>query len=416
MKAHLIYLPLLTISLLNLSAADWPGWRGPQTHGISSERNLPLTWGPGTNLAWQVEPPGKGASSPVIIGDRLYLTTQQDDDSLRVLAYDSANGALRWNQSVGSGRGRTHDLINMATPTVAAEAQHVWAFFGTGLLVCLDKDGKTVWQRDLAKAHGALNTMWGTGTSPILHDGKLLLAIMHQGPSYVLAVDATTGADLWKTPRDHGAKDEAKDSYSSPTLATVDGRTQLIVSGGDHLDAYDPATGERLWANGGLEVPHPYGRTISSPTAAGDLVLTVASGFQNRGHVLAVRAGGKEKEQLWTSSRYSPDCPSPVIYNGYAFTLRDDGNAQCLDLRTGEAHWQERLFSENVKVSPVAADGRIYFLSGRGNCVVVQADQTFEVLARNEFNEDTLAAPAIAHGRIYLRTSKTLYAIGSPNP
>jgi outer membrane protein assembly factor BamB len=236
---------------------------------------------------------------------------------------------------------------------------------------------------------------------------------MHQGPSYVLAVDAATGADLWKTPRDHGAKDEAKDSYSSPTLATADGRTQLIVSGGDHLDAYDPATGERLWVNGGLEVPHPYGRTISSPTAAGDLVLTVASGFQNRGHVMAVRAGGNTKEQLWTSSRYSPDCPSPVIYNGYAFTLRDDGNAQCLDLRTGEAHWQERLFSENVKVSPIAADGRIYFLSGRGNCVVVKADKTFEVLARNEFNEDTLAAPAIANGRLYLRTSKALYAIGS---
>lgn len=416
MKSALLIAPLLVLALLPAVAADWPGWRGPQAHGISTERDLPLVWGPRSNLLWQAEPPGQGASSPVVVGRRLYLTAQKEDDSLLVLAYDPEKGSLLWEQKVGAGRVKTHDSINMAAPTTAADDRRVWALFGTGLLVCLDRDGRLVWERDLKKVHGAFDTMWGLGTSPILHDGRLYLAIMQQGASYVLAINAENSMDVWKTMRDHGAVKEAKDSYSSPTLASVDGQTQLIVSGGDHLDAYDPVSGERLWVTGGLDVPHEYGRTISSPTAAGDFVLAVASGFQNRGKLMAIRARGKGNDtlnqRLWINSRYSPDCPSPVIYYGYAFTVRDDGLAQCIDLRTGEAYWQERLFAENTKISPVAADGRIYFLNSRGNCTVVKADKEFEILARNDFNEDkTLAAMAIADGRIFVRTGRALYAI-----
>ncbi|HAV61206.1 MAG TPA: hypothetical protein DCY13_02435, partial [Verrucomicrobiales bacterium] len=375
---------LLSASLLALVgfspaaiAADWPGWRGPQAHGISVERDLPKNWSSQSNIAWRAEVPGKGASSPTVVAGRLFLTTQRDDDSYSVLAYNTSDGSLAWDTRIGSGRTKTHDLINMATATVAADGQRLWALFGTGELACLDHAGKILWQRDITKVHGDFNIMWGMGTSPIHHDGKIYLAVMHQGPSYVLAVNGETGHDLWKTMRDHGAIKEAKDSYSSPTLASVDGKTQIIVSGGDHLDAYDPDTGERIWETGGLDVPHPYGRTISSPTAAGDFVLTVASGFQNRGHLMAIQARGKGDNTLpyriWINSRYSPDCPSPLIYYGYAFAIRDDGMASCIDLRTGEAYWQERLFTENVKVSPVAGDGHIYFLSGRANCAVVKA-------------------------------------------
>jgi outer membrane protein assembly factor BamB len=416
MRLRLFILSILSAPPVLAAGADWPGWRGPQAHGVSIERDLPLSWTARSHVAWTVEPPGKGASSPVVIAGRLYLTAQTEDESLRVLAYDPVKGSLLWDQKVGAGRVKTHELINMAAPTAAADEKHVWVLFGTGLLACLDRDGKEVWQRDLTRVHGAFNTLWGLGTSPILHDGKLFLAILQQGTSYVLAVDSRTGMDLWKTLRELGALKEGRDSYSSPTLATVDGRSQIVVSGGDHLDAYDPDTGERLWVAGGLDVPHPYGRTIASPTAAGDFVLTVASGYQNQGRLMAMRARGKGtdtlQERLWINSRYSPDCPSPVIYYGLAFTVRDDGIAQCLDLRTGVSYWQERVFAENSKVSPVAGDGRIYFVSGRGNCVVVKAAKEFEVLSRNELNEDTLAAPAIADGRFYLRTARALYAFG----
>ncbi len=424
MKQRFLGILFYAASLTLMPGADWPGWRGPQAHGVSTETSLPIAWSPRSNLVWQAEPPGKGASSPVVVARRLYLTTQKEGDSLNVLAYDPEKGSLLWDQKIGAGNVKTHESINMATPTPAADEKRVWALFGTGQMVCLDRDGKIIWERDLKKVHGEFTNMWGMGTSPILHDGKLYLAIMHQGPSYVLAMNADSGMDLWKTLRNHGAAKEAKDSYSSPTLATVDGQTQIIVSGADHLDAYDPVSGDRLWVSGGLDVPHPYGRTIASPTAAGDFVLTAASGFQNRGRLMAIRARGKGakagtafEQRLWMNSRYSPDCPSPVIYYGLAFTIRDDGIAQCIDLRTGQAYWEERLFTEGTKVSPVAADGRVYFLSGRGNCTVVKADKVFQVLAQNNFDEDTLAAMAIADGRLFLRTSKQLYAIGpAPAP
>lgn len=416
MNAPRFGLLLLASLPVTVFAADWPGWRGPQAHGVSIEQKLPVNWGPHSNICWQADVPGKGASSPIVFGRRLYLTTQLADTSLHVLAYDPLEGNLLWDKKVGAGTAKTHEFINMATSTAAADEQHVWALFGTGLLVCLDKDGNLTWERPLDRVHGPFNTLWGMGTSPILHDGKLYLAIMQQGPSYVLAINAANGMDLWKTMRELGATHENRDSYSSPTLATVDDRTQVIVSGGDHLDAYDPDSGERIWVSGGLEVPHPYGRTIASPTAAGDFVLTAASGYQNQGRLLAMRARGKGtntlEERLWINSRYSPDCPSPLIYFGLAFTLRDDGIAQCMDLRTGEACWQERLFAENSKISPVAGDGRVYFLSGRGNCVVVAAAKKFEVVARNHLDEDTLSALAVADGRLFIRTAHRLYAIG----
>lgn len=417
MKCRTLLPAIIGLTVITpLTAADWPGWRGPQAHGISTDRDLPRNWSAQSNITWRVELPGMGASSPTVVGQQVLLTTQEEDDSFWVLAYDAATGLANWKTRIGSGRSKTHDLINMATATIAADNHRLWAFFGTGELACLDHSGKILWQRDLSKVHGEFKTMWGMGTSPILNDDKLFLAVMHQGPSYVLAINTASGLDLWKTMRDLGAIKEAKDSYSSPTLATVDGKTQIIVSGGDHIDAYDPDSGERIWESGGLDVPHAFGRTIASPTAAGDFVLTVASGFQNRGHLMAIRARGRGDntlpQRLWINSRYAPDCPSPLIYYGLAFAIRDDGIASCYDLRSGEAYWQERLFAENVKVSPVAADGVVYFFSGRANCTVVKADKSFEVIARNELNEDALGSPAIANGRLYIRTAKALYAIG----
>lgn len=397
-------------------SADWPGWRGSSAHGVSIERDLPVTWSRTENIRWRVEPFGKGASSPVVIGKRLYLTAQTDDLSLYVLAYSTESGEPVWKTKIAEGKTGSHELHNMATPTVAANDENLWALFGTGDLACLDHDGKILWKRNLQKVYGDYKVMWGMGTSPILHDGKLYIACMHSGPSYLLCVDGISGRDNWKADRDHGARREARDSYSSPTLATVDGKTQVIVSGADHIDSYDPDTGERIWWSKGLDVPHHFGRTIASPTAAGKFVFTIASGFQNRGYVLAMNADGTGNttvtKRLWKSSRYSPDCASPLLYYGMAFMIRDDGMASCLNLSQGFANWTERLFADNVKVSPVAADGKIYFLNGRGNCTVVKASKEFEVLAQNDLNESTIASMAISDRHLFIRTEEALYSIG----
>jgi outer membrane protein assembly factor BamB len=219
----------------------------------------------------------------------------------------------------------------------------------------------------------------------------------------------------WKKDRNLEPKDEAQDSYSSPIFLRGDGRTQIVVAGAESLNAYDPANGEEIWICGGLKVQHPYGRTISGPTTGEGVIVTVASGFQNRGYTVGLKLGGKGNitgtHRLWTCDKFSSDCPSPVIYEGKVFFIRDDGIASCLDLKTGQAHWQERIFSANVKVSPVAGDGKIYFMNGQGNCTVVTAAPKLEVLATNELNEPTLSTPAIGDHKLFIRTEGHLYCV-----
>jgi outer membrane protein assembly factor BamB len=294
-----------------------------------------------------------------------------------------------------------------------SDGQHVWARFGTGDLACLDAaDGKIVWHRNLGKEFGNYNANHGMGTSPMLLDGRLFIAVMHQGQSFFLALDAKTGKDAWKKDRNLGPTDEAQDSYSSPIFIHARGGKQVVLAGAEAVNAYEPATGAVLWSHGGLKVAHAFGRTIAGPTASGDTVIAVASGFQNRGYTVAVAAGaGEVKDRLWTFEKYSADCPTPLVYEGKVYCIRDDGNASCLDVKTGEVHWQERLFSENVKVSPVAGDGKLYFTSGRGNCHVVRASTKFELLAKNELNESTLATPAISDGQLFIRTDARLYCV-----
>jgi outer membrane protein assembly factor BamB len=392
-------------------AADWPCWRGPDGLGVSGEKDLPVVWAKDKNLAWQFEIPGRGASSPIVVGERVYLTTQTEDSGLHLLAMDRASGRMVWDREIGRGMLHANGLHNMATPTPVSDGTHVWVMFGTGDLACLDNAGNVVWHRNLVKEYGEYRTNHGYGSSPMLDEGRLFIACMHQGPSYVLAVDAGTGKNLWKKERNLGLEDEAQDSYSSPIFLRTSSGTQLVLEGAENVTAYEPANGDQLWNSGGLKVPHHAGRTISGPTAGEGVLIAVASGFQNRGYTVGFAPEAKENRKLWTQTKYSPDCPTPVVYEGNLFMIRDDGNASCLDLKTGQPHWQERLFSDNVKVSPVAGDGKVYFLSGQGNCTVVKASSKFEVLATNEFNQATLSTPAISHGALFIRVQGSLYCV-----
>jgi outer membrane protein assembly factor BamB len=331
-----------------------------------------------------------------------------------LLALDRETGAQVWDTEIARGKLHAHELHNMATPTAVSDGRQVWVLFGTGDLACVSAEGRIAWQRNLVKEFGPLKTNHGYGSSPMLDGNRLFVVRMHQGAdSYVMAVDAKTGKDLWKKDRSNAAREEGKDSYSSPVFHRHGGKMEVVVAGAEVLNAYNPSNGDVVWSVSGLDVPHPYGRTIAGPTAGEGVVVAVASGFQNRGYTVGFKAGGRgditTTHSLWKSTRYSADCPTPVIVGGHLFSIRDDGMASCLNLKTGEALWQERLFTENVKVSPVVAAGRVYFTSGRGNTAVVAATPKFELLSRNELNEDTLATPAVSGGRVYLRTEGGLY-------
>jgi outer membrane protein assembly factor BamB len=401
--------------IANLPAADWPCFRGPDGLGVSSEKGLPVEWSKDKNVAWRIALPGKGASAPIVVGERIYVTTQTEDLGLHVLAIDRKDGTVIWDREIDRGNLPANKLHNMATPTPVSDGNMVWAMFGTGDLACLDKAGKVLWHRNLVKEYGVYKTNHGYGSSPMLENGKLYIVRMHQGPSYVLALNASTGKNIWKKDRNLEPKDESQDSYSSPIFLRAEGRTELVLEGAEAVTAYDPEKGDVLWSTGGLRVATPYGRTIAGLAAGEEVVLAVASGFGNRGYAVAINAKGKgdTARKLWTQKQFSPDCPTPVIYAGKVYMIRDDGNASCLDLKTGEPDWQERLFSSNVKVSPVAADGKVYFMSGQGNCYVVKAGPKYELLSKNELNETTLTTPAISGGQIFLRTEKGLYCVGA---
>jgi outer membrane protein assembly factor BamB len=413
MRTILLSFAILSLPSSTLHAADWPCWRGPDGLGVSVEQNLPSEWSQTKNLAWKTEIPGRGASSPVVVGDRVYVTSQTPDTGLHVIAVDRRQGGIVWDREIAQGRLPANNLHNMATPTAVSDGARVWAMFGTGELACLDSAGKILWQRNLVKDYGPFKTNHGYGSSPMLDSGTLYIACMHQGPSYLLALDATTGRDAWKKDRTFDVKEEAQDSYSSPIFVRLDGRMEVVLAGAESVNGYDPKSGVQHWICNGMKVPHPYGRTISGPTAGEGMLVAVASGFQNRGFTFGLKAGGSGdisgSHRLWTCTKFSADCPTPVIYRGMVFFIRDDGIASCLDLKTGQPHWQERLFTANVKVSPVAGDGKIYFLNGQGNCSVVKASPKLEVIATNELKETTLSTPAISGGALFVRTEERLY-------
>ena len=413
--------PFWCIGALTTSstAADWPGWRGADGSGISPETGLPLEWSAERGVVWSVDLPQWGNSSPCVVGDRVYLTAQLEDASSVVFAVDRGTGRRLWTTPVAEGELKHHELHNMASPTCVADGKNVWALFGTGDLACLDRAGRLVWQRNLTSRHGEYSILWGMASSLRLHGNSLFTICLHGGDSYVLAVDKGTGKDRWRTDRKLECVGEAVDTYSSPALATLRGVPQLIVAGCDHVDAYALDDGEQLWSSGGLKIAHDYGRSIASPTVAGDRVFAVSSGYGGLGRVLALdfekvdpMGDVTETARAWTYEKHTPDCPTPVVYRGLLWLVRDNGVGSCLDARTGEVKWRERLFKGDCKASLVAGDGKVWFTSKAGETLVLAATAEKKILARNRLEGVFISTPAISEGQIFLRGRRRLWCIG----
>jgi outer membrane protein assembly factor BamB len=424
-------LPAVVLSsLLTLPAVagNWPQWRGPGGDSVSAEKGLPLEWAEDNHVVWKCPLPGDGASTPAVWGDALFVTCQKGDDLL-LLKIDKAGGKVAWQRTVGSGelrrsvKGRGeqkfHQLHNLASPSPVTDGQRVFAHFGNGDLAAYDFDGKQLWRRNLQDDHGPYTIWWGHANSPVLYQDLVITVCMQdsltdlgKGPaeSYLVAHDQKTGEQRWKTPRNTRAKAEECDAYTTPVFAEVQGRTQMLVMGGNQLDAYDPATGKQLWYLPGLSG----NRTITGPTVAGGMVYATCG---QRHDLVAVKPGGSGElppsAVVWRTKDSTPDSPCPVVTQGLLFVVSDNGIAQCLDAGTGEAKWKERLPGD-YKASPLAAEGRVYFLSLDGRCTVVAAAAKFEKLAENRLADELIASPAVSDGKLFLRGRKALYCLGKP--
>jgi outer membrane protein assembly factor BamB len=425
-RSLLAFIFVAFVGASSVQGENWPGWRGPTGDGVSADNKLPLEWSESSNIAWKLDVPGQGASSPVIWGDALFVTSQ-DGDNLLLHKLGIRKGKIEWTRKVGAGktprkadRGdqKFNDLHNLASPTPVTDGEVVIAHFGNGDLAAYDFDGKQLWQRNLQKDHGKYTIWWGHANSPVLYKDLVINVCMQdslvdlgkeKASSYLVAHNKRTGERKWQTERKTAASSEECDSYTTPIFYKAKDRIEMIVAGANQLDAYDPATGKQLWY---LPTPHR-GRTITGPTLA-EGVVYYAQGM--RGPVLAVKAGGEgklpDKAVRWKHTEGgTPDSSWPVVCNNLLFWVSEDGIAYCVDSRTGAVKWKERL-SRNYKASPIAADGRVYFLDVDGLCTVVAAAPKFERLAKNKLGNNTLASLAVADGRIFLRSPKTLYCIG----
>lgn len=426
-----------------LSAADWPHWRGPSGTGVSTEKDLPVRWSATDNVAWKAPIAGLGVSTPIVVGDRVFVTSQIGSGARRqgprlvqgadaaaageralgasgggaadpppgvfflVEAFSRTNGRRLWEHRVAAEGNLTsvHDKHNLASPSPVSDGRLVFAWFGNGQIVALDMDGKRVWQRHLGKEIAPFDINWGHGSSPAVYEDLLILLCDHTPASYLLAVDTKTGKDRWKADRGKG-----RASYSTPFVVHAGTGPELVVNSTERIDAYDPKTGAFLWHAG--EVSR---FAVPMPTSH-DGVLYASRGYRS-GPYMAIRPGGRGDVRathvLWNVPTGAPYISSLVYAGGLLYMANDVGIVTAIDASTGERVWQERL-GGIFSASPVAADGKVYLVSETGETIVLGAGRPPEVLARNGIGERSLASPVISQGQIFLRTDDHLFCIGKP--
>jgi outer membrane protein assembly factor BamB len=391
----------LLLSGLPVHAEHWPQFRGPTGQGHSSERGLPIEWSDTHNVAWKVPVPGTGWSSPVVAGDRIWLTTAVGR-SLRLLGFDAESGGAAIDAEVFrlSATRPMHLKNSLASPTPIVDGDRVYVHFGADGTAALSRSGEVIW-----RTHLPYESQHGNGGSPVLYRDLLIVNCDgNGGEAYVVALDARTGDVRWKTNR----RRPADQAYSTPLVIRVGDRDLLVSTGAYRAAAYDPLTGEEIWrvayADGFSNVPRP---------VHGAGLVFLATGF-NTPSIMAVRPDGRgdvtRSHVAWETTRGAPYTPSPIVVGDELYFVSDTGVLSCVDARTGRFIWQQRI-GGNYSASPVFADGRLYFLSEEGVATVIAPGRTFQQLAVNRLDGATLASIAISDGALFIRSDTHLYRI-----
>ena len=431
-------------ALAGLAApAGWPSFRGPAASGVAEGPAPPVSWDveSGRNVLWSVEVPGLGASSPVIWGDRIYLTTAAGGDNRlrtglygdigsvedpstlawKVLCFDRATGELVWERTAHEGvpAVKRHPKSTHANPTIATDGRRLIAFFGSEGLYAYDLEGELLWKRDFGRLDSAYfevpEAQWEFGSSPVIHDGKLLIQADVLENSFLAALDVENGRDLWRVERGDVP------TWSTPVVYDRGETAQVIVNGWKHIGGYELESGKQLWRiEGGGDIPVP------TPLAAGDLVfITSAHGAQSpvyaidprgaRGDISLAGDASSNDHIVWSVPRGGSYMATPLVYGEFLYVPRWNGVLNCYRAQTGEPLYEQRLDAgEALTASPVAAGGRLYLAAESGKVYVVAAGPEFELLATNDLGGPALASPAIADGVLYVRTGQRLLAIGEP--
>jgi outer membrane protein assembly factor BamB len=386
-------------------ADDWPWWRGPTFDGVAADQPVPLEWSETKNIVWKTPVPGRGHSSPIVAGSRVFLSTADEERNLlSVLCYDRRSGKEQWRKDVleGGTDSRLHKKNTRASSTLACDGERVYAVFYNGGSIwatALDLSGKQVWQKKV----GAFVSHWGYSASPTIYRTSLIVATDHKEGGALHALDLRNGELLWETPRPKAP------SYASPVVLKAAGKDQLVIAGADQVISYDPASGKQLWAVKGTSV-----ECVSSVIAAGDFVFATG-GFPAK-ETLCIRADGSA-EAVWRA-KIGDFVPSQVIHKGYIYSVLDNGIALCLDAETGNEMWKERLSSPAFSASPILVGANIIVPGETGMTHVFRADpKKLDIVAENQLGKQAFASPAACGGQLFLRVvgagrQEMLYCIG----
>lgn len=416
-----------------LSAAyQWPQWRGPLSTGVAPHAAPPVEWSEEKNVRWKTALPGMGHSTPVVWGDRVFVTTAapfgeafpaklsgaksgHDETPIThrhkfiVIALDRGTGKIVWERTMREELPHQggHFTASLASSSPITDGERVFACFGSWGLYCLDMQGELVWKKDF----GHLETLHGhgEGSSPVLHGDRLVLNWDHEGDSFLVALDAKTGGELWRTPREQAS------SWSTPIVVEHAGKAQVIVSGSQRVRSYDLSDGKLIWECAGLSVEN----VVATPVAGHGLVF--AGSTYDRPGMLAIRLEGAKGDitgtdnVAWHHKRGAPYVPSPLLYGEALYFLNhfQGGVITRMAARTGEPKpGAFRLPNmQNIFASPVAAAGRVYVSSREGRTVVLKDGDSLEVLAQNRLDDKFSASPALAGNEIFLRGEQFVYCI-----
>jgi outer membrane protein assembly factor BamB len=388
---------LILAVLVALSAGDeWPQFRGPGGLGVSTGTGMPVEWSMDKGIRWSVELPGRGLSSPVISGGRLYVTACSgvEQERLHVLCFDAGSGARLWERRFrATGSTQCNGKTNMAAPTPASDGSRVFALFATGDLAAIDRDGVLLWYRSLAGDYPTIGNNVGMAASPVLHGDALFVAMENVGESFAAAIDARTGRNLWKHAR------SAKINWTTPFVWMRGGRPEVLFQSAGELTAYDAESGSKLWAHAGEKLS-----TIPSPIAAEGRVYAPGGPF------VALTPEDGATKKVWEASLPAATA-SPTLYKGRLYAVDSSGIVSCADPSDGKVLWKARTKGP-YSASPLAAEDRLYLVNEAGATTVLSLAGEGKVLAVNELGDPMLASPAASGGALYLRSDRKLYCIG----
>jgi outer membrane protein assembly factor BamB len=401
--------------------ADWTQWRGSDQSGVAATSTYPQEWTEDKSLAWKTEIPGLGGSTPVVAGDQAFLTSGVDGQN-RLLSFDVNSGKLLWATKVGTDRGAKHRKGSGANPSAVTDGVLTYAYFRSGDIAAVDREGNVRWQKNLQDAFGEDTLWWDLGTSPLLTEKAVVVAVMQTGPSYLVALDKQTGNVLWQTERVLDAPEEAAQSYTTPLAGTVDGKGIIAVMGADHLTIHDQETGKELGRLGGFNPKRDgYFRSIASPVISGDVVICpYARGTTLTGVSMSALIAGKgEKAILWSRDDIGSDVPTPAAAGERVYVCGDKGLVTAIDAKSGKTIWDLTLPQSRhaFSSSPLVAGEALYVTREDATTFVVGplSGKQPAVIATNPLADDqpyTVASLIAVDGSFLLRTKSHLYRIG----